>query len=196
MSEMLPADDPTLRWLRWWCIDSWLAADEQWRQAAFYQLDDTRLAALAQTHHPMICQQLQLTTRLSPVDEELLNWLEITAEQRQLALSLAAEVCWRGSTGETLSPDQQRWCRRVAQAMRPGLWLTDAEGLPVSDGDTNGLWLLRQRAGPDCWGRLRLAFPQEKVLAVEQLTQLSAFPSRLLPLWQAVFWYASQEPQC
>lgn len=196
MSEMLPAEDPALRWLRWWCIDSWLAAEETWRQAAFYQLDDSRLAALAQTHHSTICQQLQLTRNVSPVDEVLLLWLEMTAEQRLLSLRLAAEVCWRDSTGDTLSPEHQRWCRRIAQGMRPGLWLTEAEGLPCDEGDTNGLWLLSQRVGPVCWQRIRLIFPQQQVRAVEQLPQMSAFPPRLLPLWQAVFWYASQEPLC
>ncbi|AXF77203.1 type III secretion system protein [Erwinia tracheiphila] len=196
MSEMLPADDPALRWLRWWCIDSWLAADKQWRQAAFYRLDDARLAALAQSHHPMICQQLQLATAVSPVDAELLTWLEMAMEQQQLALRLAAEVCWRGCASDTLSAGQERWCRRVAQGMRPGLWLTEAEGLPADNGDINGLWLLSQRAGPACWGRIRLAFPQDRVRAVEALPGLSIFPPRLLPLWQAVLWYASQEPLC
>jgi len=196
MSEMPPGDEPGLRWLRWWCIDSWLAADASWRQAGFYQLDDVRLAALARTHHPLIVQELQLSHQVSPPDRELLAWLDLTEAQRQLALRLAAEVCWRDSTQTMLLPAQQRWCRRIAQAMRPGLWLTEAEELPVNDGDINGLWLLRLRAGPGCWSRLRLAFPTEQTRRVESLHQPDDFPPRLLPLWQAVLWYASQEPLC
>lgn len=195
MSDLPLADEAGLRWLRWWCIDSWLTADSSWRQAAFYQLDDERLAALARTHHALICQQLRLDVTVSPVDSGLLAWLDLTAEQRQLALRLAAEVCWRDSTQALLLPEQQRWCRRIAQAMRPGLWLTEAEGLPVTDGDINGLWLLSLRAG-SAWPRLRLACCAQKVHAAERLPQASVFPPRLLPLWQAVFWYASQESPC
>ncbi|EXU75772.1 hypothetical protein [Erwinia mallotivora] len=196
MSEMPPADEAALRWLRWWCIDCWLSADASWRQAEFYQLDDSRLAALARTHHPVICQQLQLSPVVSAPDNELLAWRDLPESQRQLALRLAAEVCWRDCTEALLLPEQQRWCRRIAQAMRPGLWLTEAEGLPVNDGDINGLWLLRLRAGPGCWPRMRLAFPAEQVRRMESLPQPDAFPPRLLPLWQAVLWYASQEPLC
>lgn len=194
MSEKPLAEDPGLRWLRWWCIDSWLAADTSWRQAGFYQLDDIRLATLARTHHPMICQQLQLGSTVEPVDADMLAWLDLTTAQQQRALCLAAEVCWRDSTRAMLLPDQQRWCRRIAQAMRPGLWLTEAESLPVDDGDINGLWLLSLRAGPACWARLRLSFSAEKVRAMEQLPQADLFPPRLLPLWQAVFWSVSLEP--
>ncbi|CCP01840.1 type III secretion protein HrpD [Erwinia amylovora Ea644] len=196
MSEMPAADDAALRWLRWWYIDCWLTADAQWRQASFYQLEDALLSALAHTHHAMICQQLQLATPLIPVDGDLLAWLKLTAPQRQLALRLAAEVCWRGSTQATLLPEQQRWCRRIAQGMRPGMWLPTLNGLPSDEGDINGLWLLKMRAGPQCWPRLRLSFPQEAVKALEQLAPIAEFPARLLPLWQAVFWYASQEPLC
>lgn len=196
MSEKHPGDKPCLRWLRWWCIDSWLAADTSWRQAGFYQLDDVRLAALARTHHPLVVQALQLSHLVTPPDLELLTWLDLTHAQQQLALRLAAEVCWRDSTQIMLLPEQQRWCRRIAQAMRPGRWLTEAEGLPVHNGDINGLWLLRLRAGPGCWSRLRLAFPTEQVHRVESFQQPDAFPPRLLPLWQAVLWYASQEPPC
>ncbi len=196
MSENLLADGSGLRWLRWWCIDSWLAADVSWRQAGIYQLEATRLAALSRTHHAMICQQLQLGSAVEPVDADMLAWLDLTAAQQQQALCLAAEVCWRDSTQAMLLPDQRRWCRRIAQAMRPGRWLTEAQGLPVDDGDINGLWLLRLRAGPACWARLRLSFSAEKVRAVEQLPQADGFPPRLLPLWQAVFWSVSQEPSC
>lgn len=196
MSETPAADDAGLRWLRWWCIDCWLTAAPEWRQADFYQLDDARLTALAHTHHQMLCQQLQLAAPVSPIDAELLLWLQLPVQQRRLALRLAAEVCWRDSTQSILLPEQQRWCRRIAQGMRPGLWLPSSGGLPTDDGDINGLWLLNMRAGPQCWARLRLALPQQAVLAVEQLPSLDAFPARLLPLWQAVFWYASQEPLC
>lgn len=196
MSEMPPADEAGLRWLRWWCIDSWLAADISWRQAGFCQPDDARLALLARTHHPMLCQQLQLSSTVSPVDSELLTWLELSGAQQQLALRLAAEVCWRDPTQTMLSTAQQRWCRRIAQAIRPGLWLPEPGGLPGNAGNLKGLWLLRLRAGPDCWPRMRLAFPAEQVRRMESLPQPDAFPPRLLPLWPAVLWYASQEPLC
>ncbi|CAO95576.1 HrpD protein (hrp cluster) [Erwinia tasmaniensis Et1/99] len=193
---MPAADDAALSWLRWWCIDCWLAADPQWRQADFYQLDQDRLAALARTHHDMICQRLRLAGPVCAPDPDLLIWLRLTAPQRQLALTLAAEVCWRGCTQDSLLPEQQRWCRRIAQGMRPGLWLSAPGGLPGDEGGINGLWLLRLRAGPECWPRLRLSFPQDAVQAVERLPQVKTFPARLLPLWQAVFWCASQEPLC
>lgn len=196
MSEIPAADDAGLSWLRWWCIGCWLAADPQWRQADFYQLEDEQLQRLARTHHGMICQQLQLSAPVCAPDPELLAWLRLTAQQRQLALRLVAEVCWRGSTQGSLLPEQQRWCRRIAQGMRPGLWLTVPGELPTEKGEINGLWLLSLRAGPGCWPRLRLSFPPDAVQAVEQLPQMNEFPARLLPLWQAVFWYAAQEPLC
>ncbi len=221
MTEPAQAGRAALRWLRWWCIDCWLAAAPGWRQAEFYQLNDARLAALAQTSHPAVCQQLQLTTAVSPPDADLLAWLDLTPSRRWLALRLAAEVCWRGCTG--LPAQQQLWCRRLAQGLRPGLWLTDSGELSAGDGDINGLgllrlrpglWLtdsgelsagdgdinglglLRLRAGPLCWPRLRLQLPPEQVQEVERLTQPGAFPPRLLPLWPAVIWYAQQELQC
>ena len=194
MTEPAQAGRAALRWLRWWCIDCWLAAAPGWRQAEFYQLNDARLAALAQTSHPAVCQQLQLTTAVSPPDADLLAWLDLTPSRRWLALRLAAEVCWRGCTG--LPAQQQLWCRRLAQGLRPGLWLTDSGELSAGDGDINGLGLLRLRAGPLCWPRLRLQLPPEQVQEVERLTQPGAFPPRLLPLWPAVIWYAQQELQC
>ena len=196
MSNRYLAKDVGLRWLRWWCIDSWLDADISWRKAGLYQIDETRLAALARTHHTAICQELQINSAVAPIDAEMVAWLDLTLPQQQLALRLAAEVCWRDSAQAMLVPTQQRWCRRIAQGMRPGIWLTQAEELPVRNVDINGLWLLRLRAGPVCWSRLRLAFPAESVHQVEQLKQSDVFPSRLLPLWQAVFWYAIQERPC
>lgn len=196
MSNTAPIADIALRWLRWWAIDCWLTAQHQWREAEFYRLGDQQLILLARTHHRLFCERLQLSPLIAPVDPVLLQLLLLPAAQRELALRLEAEVCWRGSTQATLLPEQQRWCRRIAQAMRPGLWLPVTLGIPTPCADVNGLWLLRQRSGAQCWPRVRLAFPKDRVLIVEQLPMMADFPQRLLPLWQAAVWYAAQESLC
>ncbi|TLV11730.1 type III secretion system protein [Klebsiella indica] len=188
--------DLALSWLRWWCIDCWLTAEPAWRQADFYQLDEATLRQLARTHHQQLCARLQLPASIAAVDDTLLQLMQLSSPLRLRVLRLVAEVCWRDSSRHTLTADQQRWCRRIAQAMRPGLWLTPPPGIPTGDGAIDGLWLLNLRCGPLCWPRVRLHFSPDRVQAVERLPPLSDFPSRLLPLWQAAIWQAAQEPLC
>ncbi|AWO81541.1 type III secretion system protein [Serratia marcescens] len=188
--------DLALSWLRWWSIDCWLTAEPEWREAAFYQLDEVQLRKLARTHHLQLCTQLQLSTSIAAVDDELLQLMHLPSPRRQLALRLVAEVCWRDDNRHCLTPGQQRWCRRIAQGIRPGLWLAPPPGVPTGDGAIDGLWLLSLRCGPLCWPRVRLHFSPDWVRAVERLPRSSDFPSRLLPLWQAAIWQAAQEPLC
>lgn len=196
MSQVLTPDALPLRWLRWWRIDSWLQAESGWRDAAFYRLDATQLTRLARSHHAQLSAQLQLPAQVATADGDLLQLAQLPLAQRLHALRLAAEVCWRDCSGTGLSAEQQRWCRSIAQGMRPGLWLAPCASLSAQPAVVSGLWLLRLRAGTLSWSRLRLAFSPDDIRQAEQVAQPDAFPARLLPLWQAVIWYAAQEPSC
>ncbi|WP_434698145.1 type III secretion protein [Pseudomonas sp. D1-1] len=105
----------------------------------------------------------------------VIEWLSLTEAQRLQALALVRAICF-AAADDQLSYAQWSWCRGIAKALRPGLWLTEEVTDPRE--------ILAGWLGERCWSRLRLLWPPETTLE-------PAFnvPSRKLDaLWRSVLW--------
>lgn len=164
-------------WIDWWCCtwrwmhpgwQPWLLAEQGVELAAF--------AAVARSRHGDLLNCLGITPTQPPEPSfDVLNWLSLNAEQRVLALTLVQAVC-SSAEMRTLDDECWRWCRSLAKALRPGLWLA---GETVDARAMLGGWL-----GESCWSRLRLAWaPDDDLTAAPDLP-----PRKLDALWQAVLW--------
>lgn len=114
----------------------------------------------------------------APVDG-VLQWLALTDDQQQQALHLAGRICLTSlgdCNAQPLAPAYEGWCRAVAKALRPGVWLDPAIDDPRL--------LLEAWIGEHCWSRLRLSWPPHTVQPMT--TDMPA--NKLQTLWHSVFW--------
>lgn len=133
---------------------------------------------LARSRHGDLLTCLGVTPSPPPAPQaDAMHWLSLTEQQQAQALALAAAICCANPSSHLpVSDEQWSWCRGLAKALRPGLWL---EGEVVDARCMLGAWL-----GEGCWSRLRLAWAPDDVLV----------PARNLParkldaLWHAVLW--------
>lgn len=185
-----PHHAQAILWLEWWTRTYWQRAEPGWRGAAFYGYDAVIQARLGQYHALEIAQACGITPELpGPPDERVLGLMALTAQERTVALALAAETCVPQGAGAALSPARKIWCRRLAKALRTEYWLPDE---PVVATRTAGLFLLRA-AVPDSWRRLRLAFPPDEIGLAERLAMRPLPVARLHTLWDAVIWQSRQQ---
>lgn len=185
--------DEALRWLHWWTQGCWLNAHPDWHQHEIYQLPHSEQTRLARTRHQQICQQLQLAECPPQPDQMVLRFLTLSATQQQQALALAASICgYRHSDLPATDNESERWCRRIALALRPGSWLDQHLLSKACDKQHYGLILLHLWSEPAVWQRLKLAFKPDYSAPSGLLSQ-SAPITKLRPVWEAAIWHAEQE---
>ncbi|AVU78765.1 type III secretion protein [Pseudomonas rhizophila] len=108
-------------------------------------------------------------------DPNVIEWLSLTDAQRLQALALVRAICF-ATPNDQLSDAQWFWCRGIAKALRPGLWLTDEVTDPRA--------MLAGWLGERCWSRLRLLWAPD-----ETLEPAFNLPTRKLDaLWRSVLW--------
>ncbi|MDN3235641.1 type III secretion protein [Pseudomonas sp. WAC2] len=176
------------RWVQWWCC-AWRDAHPEWR-ARF--IDQSGLP-------PAICETLAIqrvdvflkfagVVFLQPPEPEshTLKWLSLDDSQSQLALSLVGRICSPEHPDSSVNDEYTPWCRSVAKALRPGLWL-DSKSLDPRL--LLGVWL-----GVSYWSRVRLYWSpnavEESPLKVIAANTMAC--SRLQTLWPAVFWQVTE----
>lgn len=127
-----------------------------------------------------------MTVPLPPTpDANTLQWLALEPSQQQLALALVEQICVSDQANLGQADQHAPWCRSLAKALRPGLWLEslEAEALP-------GCRLLSAWTGPDCWARLRLGWPVQPwaEAAGRDVVSSANGTGKLHTLWAAVLW--------
>ncbi len=171
-------------WANWWCCTwRWMHPGWQpWVRARGGQAF-AALGGLPRSRHADLLRSLGVTpSQPPPPIAEVVHWLSLSAAQRVQALWLVQTICCCAQTGDphTGSEEDWAWCRSVAKALRPGLWLSDRV---IDARALLGGWL-----APDCWSRLRLDWSPDDALAPAQ-----DVPARKLDaLWRAVLWRVSQ----
>jgi hypothetical protein len=124
-------------------------------------------------------------------DANTLQWLALESGRRQLAMSIVEQICAPDRSSPSIVDEHAMWCRSLAMALRPGLWLQNLE----PDRQV-GVCLLAHWIGPDCWSRLRLAWPMPLAEVPEQdITVNAGAPRKLQALWPAVLWRVTVSTQ-
>lgn len=167
----------SLAWARWWAAP-WLYAHEGWIAVDKQQA----LNELCQARRVLKGTIFAVTPCLPPAPQPTLLQLALApADQLELVLALINSTCRPAHTSE-IDESHLLWCRRLSKAL-------PSDMLPPED---DPLHLLRVWVTPPIWQRIRLRFPPQRVLNLEQRGLLADAPhSRLDTLWQAVVWRAT-----
>lgn len=172
-----------LEWVRWW-NHAWRAADREWYPPGLDRLPASRLDALARGHHAALALSFGITPCPPPRPNPVLQSLLCGAPQTlALACELVAITCSPLTATQALSPQDRAWCERTAKALRPGHWLEQGH---------DPLALLRTWLGTLVWQRARLAFPRDRIIALEGLPVPQPPAAKLDTLWQSACWKAEQ----
>lgn len=181
-------DQSRLDWVKWWAGLCVLQADPDWDAPRFFTPATPRLLGLIHLNPPALGRYFALPMHPPPEPNPLLMRLAaLNGGQRAQVLRLMAAVCLPPDHRREQATEPEIWCRGVAKALRPGLWLPDA--WRFSD-DAEALALLRVYFGEPCWPRLRLLYPRG-------LAQRCPLPEHALPrgrldaLCDAVIWKAA-----
>jgi hypothetical protein len=168
-------------WIRWWCAP-WEWAHADWKEVFAHHCGVARedCAELLITRYDVFLRSVGVApSQPPPPVDSLMQWLQLDEAQRQRALSLASRICF-GPVGkasvEDASHAYEPWCRMVAKALRPGLWLNAS----VSDARV----LLAAWVGEPCWSRLRLLWAPGVLPPPGDEIPLN----KLNTLWFSVLW--------
>jgi len=167
------------RWIRWWYAAGG-PLQPAWRVASDAGREALAISAPISRHE---CIALGRAVRLTQPPEPhlgLLQWIALPEPLQALSLQLVERICAPGPHRAQCQPDHEGWCRSLAKALRPGLWL------PPESVDPRlllGAWI-----GPQRWMRMRLAWPSATLgIPPQGLPQ-----TRLDALWLAVLWHVSR----
>ena len=123
-------------------------------------------------------------------DEQTLRWMKLSLDHQNLVALLLVEVVRKGAShGQLTTPDEE-WCRHLAKALRPGLWLNEA--ILNTDPEVLLCLVIRQFVEQDLWQRLRVTLPYRAVQTAELLANEPLARNRINQLWQSVLWRADQ----
>ncbi|WP_223536958.1 type III secretion protein [Pseudomonas sp. GL-B-16] len=171
-------------WVRWWC-DAWQGAHGSWR-SGFAEHAGLALSVCEQVAQRQPETFMRFAGMMAPQppapDTNTLQWLALQPSQRQLALAMVEHICTPGRAGLDPIDGHAPWCRSLAKALRPGLWLQSRE-----PGAQLGVCLLEHWIGPHCWARLRLCWPVRPTQAWD-ITLSASASGKLHTLWSAVLW--------
>ncbi len=166
-------------WIRWW-----FAAGEEvqplWCAEPVGNHEGLALCAPI-SRHELIAHSRAVQLPQPPEPHEgLVRWVRLPEAEQAIALCLVEAICApQQSLPESLVAHEV-WCRSVAKALRPGLWLPSA---PLDARLLLGAWI-----GPQRWMRAKQQWPSS---TLSQLPQ--GLPSnRLDALWSSVLWRASR----
>ncbi|WPC73473.1 hypothetical protein [Vibrio porteresiae] len=123
-------------------------------------------------------------------DEQTLRWLKLSLDRQNLVALLLVEIVRKGAShGQLAAPDEE-WCRHLAKALRPGLWLNEA--ILNTDPEVLLCLVIRQFVAQELWQRLRVTLPHRAVQTAELLANEPLPRNRINQLWQSVLWRAEQ----
>lgn len=163
-----------LAWVRWWSAP-WVFSHDDWRAVDKH----FELRARVRGHHVWAGNSYGVIPSLPPKPQPSLLKLALASPyQLELALALIDSTC-RQTHMNVLDDSQNQWCSRLAKALPPDMLRHDDDPLQ----------LLRIWVCSETWQRIRLRFPRQRILDVEnKIFSLDDSFSRLDTLWQAVVW--------
>lgn len=180
--------DAQLRWVRWWAYGCVLEADHSWQVDTALAGGRTALESLAPLQHRLLRARWGLPEGLpEPPSEALWQLIALTPPQRVWALELIAAVCREPE--RSLPPEPSLWCRRLAKALRPGLWLPENLNFTARR-QSDALCLLRHCLSAAVWPRVRLLFPRSWSIDVKETPVVALPASRVNVLCDAAIWKA------
>lgn len=164
-----------LDWAKWW-IFPWQFSHPSWSALG----EKRELEAIFRSHPAAVGRTLNIDPCLpSAPDAAILRLALASFEQIELMLALVNGICC-SAADTVLNEEQHLWCMRLAKALNP-------DALMANNDDP--LRLLRSWVGATIWQRLRLRFVRQRVLELENKTDLPEDTfSRLDTLWHAVIW--------
>ncbi len=172
-----------VEWVRWWS-HAWREADRAWYSSALCRLTAPQIDALARGHHAALARTFGMTPCTPPQPSPTLQALFCgTPRTLPLACELVASTCAPLTATHALSAQDRAWCERTAKALRPGHWLEQGQ---------DPLALLRAWLGERAWERARLAFPRDRISALESVPAPQPPAAKLNTLWQSACWKAEQ----
>jgi hypothetical protein len=176
--------DTAERWTQWWC-DAWEKAHPTWKMR-FSEQAGLPLSICEQLTR-LRCEVFMSFAEIMPQqppepDDRVLQWLSLSTAQNELALMLVEHICSPGSSDRSKLDTHAAWCRSLAKALRPGLWL---HGHTADPRLLLGAWL-----GARYWPRLRLYWSLESLGEFAWHSPLfdAIAVSKLQTLWPAVLW--------
>lgn len=166
-------------WVRWWFAagaqahPGWCADSGDSHEALALSVPVSRHEFIAAS------RAVQLPQPPEP-HEGLLQWVRLSEAEQMLALCLVEAICAPQPALAESFVAHESWCRSVAKALRPGLWLPSAS--------LDARLLLGAWVGSQCWMRAKLQWPSSALGPLPQ-----GLPShRLDALWSAALWRASR----
>ncbi|UZE15369.1 type III secretion protein [Pseudomonas sp. B21-054] len=165
------------QWVGWWCC-TWRWMHPKWKSSVGEQwgIDFDVCMGVWRSRHDALLTLLGIPPSAPPEPEpNVIEWLSLTEAQRLQALALVRAICL-AAPNDQLPDEQWSWCRGVAKALRPGLWLNENVTDPRA--------ILAGWLGERCWSRLRLLWPPEE--APEPAFNVPA--RKLDALWRSVLW--------
>ncbi|MFC3395513.1 type III secretion protein [Brenneria rubrifaciens] len=180
-------------WLTWWVSGCILQSDPSWLEGTLFPDDPQKKRIFVHANVPLLSRYFNLPMQLPPAlpAHSLMQIGALSVFQREQILNLMAAVC-QPLASSLVTEEQATWCRRLAKAMRPGLWLS--EQAAFVDQHAEALCVLRARYGETCWPRLRLLFPQHWVTRCGE-PQYTLPAGRLTTLCDALVWKAAAVTQ-
>ncbi|OSM99595.1 MULTISPECIES: serine kinase [Lonsdalea] len=180
--------DAQLKWVRWWAYGCILEADHSWQVDAGLAGGRTSLENLAPLQHRLLRARWGLPEGLPELPSEALwQLIALTPPQRIWVLELIASVC--RAPEKPLPSEPSLWCRRLAKALRPGLWLPENLNFTARR-QHDALCLLRHCLSAAAWPRVRLLFPRSCSVGVEESPAVALPASRVNVLCDAAIWKA------
>ncbi|GLX14964.1 type III secretion protein [Pseudomonas straminea] len=162
-------------WIRWWyaagdpASPGWPVGANAEHMALALRSPISRHACIAESRAVRLAQPPE-------PHQGLLRWIGLSEAEQVFTLHLVEGVCALSRSCDALPSVDERWCRSLAKALRPGLWLPAG---PVDARLLLGAWV-----GPQRWARVRLQWPSA---ALDGLPP--GLPGhRLDTLWSAVLW--------
>lgn len=170
-------------WVQWWAF-AWNHAHPDWDDDFHSVLPAEHEQALARSQHAAASKRFCISQCLPCYPTTALLRLALSPPaQHDLTLALVNNIC-RPMLPTSLDPLQNFWCLRLAKALRPSNWLDDTDDV---------LQLLRAWVEPAVWQRLRLRYPRDRIVALEQKSVLILSPIKLETLWHAALWRARDQ---
>lgn len=166
-------------WIRWWYAAGGPAQPEWCVEPAASHQAMLLSAPISRHEYIAVSRAVQLPQPPEP-HQGLMQWIGLPEPNRSLTLRLVEGVCGPWQLPAEFETGHDSWCRSLAKALRPGLWL------PSDKVDARlllGAWI-----GPQRWARTKLLWPMTTLGMPPQ-----GLPSnRLDALWSAVLWRVSR----
>lgn len=166
-------------WVHWWFAAGDLQ-NPQWGSGSGRGYDDIARFPPTSRHELIAASRNVLLQQPPEPHEGLLCWVGLCEVKQELALRLVEDICASQQATSQCPTAHGNWCRSLAKALRPGLWVPPVQ---VDARLLLGAWI-----GAERWARAKLQWPEADL----GMPPPGLPGKRLDALWSAVLWRVSQ----